>query len=718
MKKTFSKLMLYLFLVVTIIIPNVTLVNAAPSDWNIMLDYVEELETIAKNYIIDNNLSIHSRNLTIDYIRVGRYDSSTFNAVLGTPDASFVSYINTNYPHLETLKGYYDLLCPTSESIDVVHFFASLQGALQGELPGDLLGWGGDAASLAVELKSSGVSNANAPSEAINRFLSNSSSFGSTDWRSDLDGYNIAIILTSSGNENLSIADAIRQYYSSISTNPEQNRIDYFVKNRFNSIALNENAYQTTLKTTLDANAYIALYYFVNGNPNATLKKAVYDAVGSYLYSVMFSIYDFNFATYNSSMYVGYSQDITAIPAGTPLFAEYNWSSSSLTLVSLANQYTATTTVTALEEGTVVLSLTMGGQTKTVSLDITKKEIVVDNIKYTIEADKTAKVIAIMNGVETITIPSSISDNGETFNVSKVESSSLHSTNVKEVFIENPSINLANGSLTTGNTNELLIFVPTTSDVTSVLKDKLVAATTDTSNTTDFSIFAMDYFDIAINVTNTTHILPVSSSFNATVSSITYLALESYLSSTWSPSPSTTVTKSSFVSSWRFAGTEISNTNTLHVPSLTFTDDGDYSLTINGVDKGVQFAIKVVGYPTITLTKPHVTIEYGRTPFSKDELISLFAAKAEDYLGVAISNNSISVTGMESIRYSTPGDYSITFTVTDQNGLQNSVTAILSILSPKTSVNTGVTSTMTPWFLLLSGIVLILSAKFYAKRND
>ena len=717
MKNKFTRILLCGLLMFTVLMSVKTPTEAAPADWDTMVANVQLLEEVAQEYITLNGLSsLSARKITLGYIRTGRYSSIQFNLFLSTPNSGFETYVNANYPALADLRGNYDLVAPTSETIDVVHLFATMEGVLVNQNTGDLLGWGGDAASLAVGLRAAGVSNADAPSVAIARFLSESYSFGATDWRSDLDAYNITQILTASGNESLTIAQAMNIYYASIMASPENMRVDYFVRSRFGALTLGEDTYKTTINSTLGGNGLLTVYYSTNGNPNSTLRKAVYDAIGSYLYSVIYSIYNFNFSVY-TDMYVGSSQTITATPDGSPLFASYSWTVDNATRAVLTNVNTDTVTISAIAEGNIVVSLTMGGQTKTLNISITKKEIVVDNVKYVVVADGTAHAIEVLNNVENITIPASVTDGGVTFAVSSIEAGMLEGTNVKQVAFTNTGITLEGESLYTGNASELKIFVPEASDITNSLKNGYVTATTKGSNGTNFSVFALDTFDLNIDVANQTHVLDIDTAFAATVSSIIYSAIETYevSSVSWLATPSATAIQSVFTTSWSFGGNEISTNKSLSIPSLAYTDNGSYKLSINGYDKGEQFILEVVDKPTISVDVLKLDVDFGITPLSESELITRFGVVAENYLGLALPATNISVSGVSAINYNVAGDYVITFTVTDANGRQSNVSATVTVL-PKQAIvtpekpNTGVGDVLGPLVaILIVGIVLTAS---------
>lgn len=236
---------------------------------NLILQQIEKLEEISKQYNIDFNSTNDPTVRALQYIRQIRYSTSAWNNVGGTLESNFNEYVlqnqgSANLTSLQSLDTFFSI--KSGEEIDFVHLIAILNSALKNgvsnNLYNDLAGWGGDLCQLvSVNLKTSS-STENALYEEAKSYLETESAFSPQDSRADLDALNIAKIF--SEQQIKSLSTAIREYYLQATT---QSRKLEFLKNAFSITSLNntnEDQLAQVLKTRVESNMLLNIWCMTN----------------------------------------------------------------------------------------------------------------------------------------------------------------------------------------------------------------------------------------------------------------------------------------------------------------------------------------------------------------------------------------------------------------------------------------------------------------------
>ena len=193
----------------------------------IVLNKVKQLQTLAENYIDENNLSLSVTELCLQYIRKDRYNGSVWNMLLGNIDENFITYVTSqeNVPIFQTDEILVDKIL--KKEIDFIHMMATLNAYVKyGDTvkmgfvsaSTDYAGWAGDLMTLLEEvinyrLKNQ-ITDLNALQEYSNSLLgtNSASSFSSSDALADLDALNLYKDLTN--DLNLDLYNTLLNYYS------------------------------------------------------------------------------------------------------------------------------------------------------------------------------------------------------------------------------------------------------------------------------------------------------------------------------------------------------------------------------------------------------------------------------------------------------------------------------------------------------------------------
>ena len=94
----------------------------------------------------------------------------------------------------------------------------AVKGGYTNSANNDLVGWGGDLAQLALELKGLNLTGTDLQNKAYQLFNSQESTFSSQDLLADLDAINLSYIYENLTQENQSLSFLIKHYYNVLNT--------------------------------------------------------------------------------------------------------------------------------------------------------------------------------------------------------------------------------------------------------------------------------------------------------------------------------------------------------------------------------------------------------------------------------------------------------------------------------------------------------------------
>ena len=122
-----------------------------------VLDNLKILEGYISEYKTEKEASDSLNHLILAFIRQGKYDDMQWTIAAGSVPSDLYDYVkNKDETHgTNTLmcRKYGDIVLPTKKKIDFVHLFAVMNGMDYLPLASALVGWGGDLAQLAQDLK-------------------------------------------------------------------------------------------------------------------------------------------------------------------------------------------------------------------------------------------------------------------------------------------------------------------------------------------------------------------------------------------------------------------------------------------------------------------------------------------------------------------------------------------------------------------------------------
>ena len=142
----------YYILLILIIIPITHSVSFKDAMTNL-----KTLETYIAEYKTEKNNGLSLNHLILAFIRQGKYNDATWTIVAGMVPGDLYDYIKNKDAEYNTkaldCRNYGDILLPTKKNFDFVHMFAVMNGMEFMPSSAALVGWGGDLAQLAQDLK-------------------------------------------------------------------------------------------------------------------------------------------------------------------------------------------------------------------------------------------------------------------------------------------------------------------------------------------------------------------------------------------------------------------------------------------------------------------------------------------------------------------------------------------------------------------------------------
>jgi len=151
------------------------------------------LESYISQYKTEKSSTLSLNQLILGFIRQGKYDDTTWTLVGGNVPKDLLTYIQDqdakhNTKSLEC-RSYGDILLPTNKKFDFVHLFAVMNGMDFLPSSSTLVGWGGDLAQLAQDLKNNfkDVTDLDKLIAEAKKFLGIKGQFGEGDLNADID---------------------------------------------------------------------------------------------------------------------------------------------------------------------------------------------------------------------------------------------------------------------------------------------------------------------------------------------------------------------------------------------------------------------------------------------------------------------------------------------------------------------------------------------------
>lgn len=193
---------------------------------------LEILESYISEYKNEKQSSKSLNHLILSFIREGKYNDATWTLVAGDVPKDLYDYIkekdNQHGTKALDCRTYGDIYLPTKKNIDFVHLFAVMNGMENMPSSSALVGWGGDLAQLAQDLKNNfkDLTNLEQLMTQAKKFLGIKGQFGEGDLNADID----APIILKMKKTSATFAATIRNFYA---TGDYETKIKSFVQISF-----------------------------------------------------------------------------------------------------------------------------------------------------------------------------------------------------------------------------------------------------------------------------------------------------------------------------------------------------------------------------------------------------------------------------------------------------------------------------------------------------
>lgn len=157
------------------------------------MENLKTLESYISQYKTEKSSTKSLNELTLGFIRQGKYDDTQWTLVGGSVPKDLLTYIQAQDTKHKTktldCRSYGDILLPSNKKIDFVHLFAVMNGMDFLPSSSTLVGWGGDLAQLAQDLKNNfkDVTDLDKLLVEAKKFLGIKGQFGEGDLNADLD---------------------------------------------------------------------------------------------------------------------------------------------------------------------------------------------------------------------------------------------------------------------------------------------------------------------------------------------------------------------------------------------------------------------------------------------------------------------------------------------------------------------------------------------------
>lgn len=235
--------------------------KADSADYEATLDRLDRLQTLAEQYIEEQDSTGDPIDLTLGFTRVGDYNTTIWQLTAGTRDSAFETYVTAADGDLFALQGLTTVILPNGQGVDFGHLLAAMNLVYRGmPITGS---WGGDCMQLASEYMGKADDADGYASLMRDTFAIDDdgslSKFGDQDLRADLDSVVAGSQLTGSSR----IADVLREYYSDLD---DYSRCYRFIAMSFGSVNTSDtDAFRSKVYDTMTTDAGMQLLLYMNG---------------------------------------------------------------------------------------------------------------------------------------------------------------------------------------------------------------------------------------------------------------------------------------------------------------------------------------------------------------------------------------------------------------------------------------------------------------------
>ena len=257
---------------------------------------LRKLETYIKQYKTEKKSTVSLTHLITSYIREGKHTGTAWSMAGGSAPKDLHQYITQKDTEKKTnatlCRTYGNIVLPSKEKLNFVHLFAVMNGieyknSYTGQFS-TLVGWGGDIAQLAQDLKKFNGTIDQLLVEA-NKLIGIKGQFGEGDLVSDLDG---SIILKKK-TDSVNFADIIESYYKGTEWKA---RVANFVKFTFPEVT-DKTQLRQVIYDRYNTNSYIQMleckYGIRNGNSNCYFTKGIIEAYKNHQKAAVYAFSDY-----------------------------------------------------------------------------------------------------------------------------------------------------------------------------------------------------------------------------------------------------------------------------------------------------------------------------------------------------------------------------------------------------------------------------------------
>jgi len=178
---------------------------------------LKTLESYISEYKTEKKPTQSLQHLILAFIRLGKYTGSSWSMVAGSIPKDLVDYVKAKDAEHNTkafnCRTYGDVILPTDKKMDFVHLFAVMNGMDYSPNDAALVGWGGDLAQLAQDIKNNfkNTTDLNKLIAEAKKYLGVKGQFGEGDLNADID----APIILKMKKSSITFADTIKRFYDS-----------------------------------------------------------------------------------------------------------------------------------------------------------------------------------------------------------------------------------------------------------------------------------------------------------------------------------------------------------------------------------------------------------------------------------------------------------------------------------------------------------------------
>ena len=183
--------------------------------FNTVLENLKTLEGYIAEYKTEKQSSESLNHLILAFIRQGKYDDAQWTIAAGSVPSDLYDYVkakdDSHGTNTLACRKYGDIVLPSKKKIDFVHLFAVMNGMNYLPMATALVGWGGDLAQLAQDLKNNfgSVTDLDQLIQEARKFLGIKGQFGEGDLNADID----APIILKRKKTSQTFSDTIRAFY-------------------------------------------------------------------------------------------------------------------------------------------------------------------------------------------------------------------------------------------------------------------------------------------------------------------------------------------------------------------------------------------------------------------------------------------------------------------------------------------------------------------------